>query len=205
MARVSKVLAAVLLVALAGCVAPGSVPLEEASSPSATGAADEPVGAFEWEGRVLVSAAEGLAHSRELTPVLKPVLEEGFTVDIAGAPRAIRVELFWNSTGVGSQFWIRAHSPHAASEEGHAVKDYNSESSGERRICVEIDPAEVVPGHWIFMGRPSDRTSFAGTFTMRITSPGATVTLYEEPHGHPMTDLVGVTGDSFEEGTLVDC
>ena len=198
-----RALAVVTLALLAGCVETEPAPVD-GIAPSGV-ATDAQVGRFVWEGRVVASAAEGAAHVRELTPIIEPVIREGFTVDVAGAPEAIRVVLFWNATGVGSQFWIRAHSPHDPSGESHAVRDYNSEPSGDARLCVEVAPDEVVPGKWIFMGRPRDDTSFAGTFEMVITSPGATLTLYEEPHGHPLTDFAGLTGEVFEEGTFVPC
>lgn len=197
------VLATAALVLLAGCVAPAAETLDVASADAA--ASDPTVGRLVWEGRVLVSAAEGASHARDLTPIIEPAFKEGFTVDVVGEPTALRVELFWNATGVGSQFWIRGHSPHDPSGESHAVRDYNSEPSADAHLCVEVAPAEVGPGKWIFMGRPSDRTSFAGTFTVHVTSPGATLALFEEPHGHPTTDAIGVTGEAFEEGTFVPC
>jgi hypothetical protein len=183
--------AVVAALALAGCVNTAA-PLD-ATAPASAPASPlpEPV-SVDWQGHIVTSEGEGLAHRSTFESLVQPLYKEGFLFDITALPQLLRVDLDWSD---GAQLMIMLHAPHG--KDGY--REYVTDMSAEKPKCLMVGPEELSEGKWQIMAhsRGAQNTDFTLTVT---TWGGVGAIVPDAPHGHGLDEQFHI-----EQGASLPC
>lgn len=173
-------LAAILLVAVAGCTAPAAPKVEAPAAPVDAGIPAATVTL--WRGHIIDSLLDTPSHIQPSEGILFPMQQEGFLFDIKEIPTVLQVALEWKGAGK-LMIMLHSHKDHGS----NVYDEHITPLDGENPKCLEVPTEDLSLGEWQIMVHSEGARQLDYTLAVRMAG-GEGAVVADKMHGHNLQD-----------------